>query len=176
MKVEEVIKILGFKDKKDFEAKTNMALHKHWSGKSFTLHYIDPFQVSVLSGNVIIGVHNKTDVEIITEFKKKIKYKRSKIPKIENMRLILHKEIHEKLALWFNIDPELIKNTDFIFKNHAQFFIAGAQFSFSATFSSNSIILSEYIYTYEKSAERMSTLYKYYYGQSLREIIDNLKT
>jgi len=169
-----ISKILGFEDYKDFKQITNMTLSEHWGGKQFLLHYKDPFCLSVLAGNVIITIFNKTHAEINAEFNKKLRYKRSKLPKIAVMKLIIQKELHEKIALWFRIDPLLIKDSDFVFKGYGGVAIGKAKLSFSSTFSSKTIRLNEYIYTYERGERTLSDLYKFYYNKDLKEIIGEL--
>jgi len=174
MKIKELIKILGFKDVNDFETKTNMTLAEHWRETSFLLHYKDPFQLSVLSGRVAIEISNKNNTEIIAEFNKKLRYKRSKVSKIEVMRLVIQKELHEKLNLWFKIDPLLIKDSDFVFEAYGDIKIGEAKLHFSSTFSSKSISLNKYIYTYERAEKMLSDLYEFYYDKTLKEIIGEL--
>ena len=172
---EEYIRKIGFKDSKEVKEATGMVI-EFLSNNTAYLEYSDDFHRSILSRGSILNHSGLTDKEILKDFEKKVKYKRSKIPRMEGMRNKLIEETTEYISNTFKIDRDLILRSDFKFIKYSKIEIGEATFSFSSTYSKVEIDLNRYCYTYERGLDTFNDLCNYYYKQSLETITKNIES
>ena len=166
--------VMGFEGPADFKEKTGLQIsvssNVYQSG--ITIHYVDKFYASVLANGSYVPVA-KTGIELEdleADYKKKARYKKSKINKLEGMRVRLKQQLVKELNESYGIPLELIKEEEFVFEQYSRITIGEAIFSYSSTFSKDEINLQIHLTYYEAPNKRVEQVLAHYYGYGLKEV------
>jgi len=167
-------RVMGFEGPADFKEKTGLQISvtgNHYRN-GIDIHYVDKFYGSVLSNGSYIAI-SKTGIELEdleADYKKKVRYKKSKINKLEGMRVRLKQQLVKELNESYGIPLELIKEEEFVFDLYSRITIGDATFSYSSIFSKDDIELQIHSAYYEAPNRRVEQVLAHYYGYGLKEV------